>query len=212
MMMELDNWLGQATRRLSRDSAARVRTEIREHFEAARETAMSGGASAEEAERRAVQALGDATTANRQYRKVMLATGEARILREANWEARAVCSIRLGRWLLPAMFVAALGAATVFAFTGTAAIARLLLAGGILIGVLFAAPLLPVYTPSRARVYRWVKWAALATMLALVFGEDALRLSWLLASCAWIFIWIEWTRASIRKKLPVAEWPKQLYL
>ena len=38
------------------------------------------------------------------------------------------------------------------------------------------------------------------------------HLSWLLISCLWLVARIEWTRVSIRRKLPVAEWPKQLYL
>jgi hypothetical protein len=36
--------------------------------------------------------------------------------------------------------------------------------------------------------------------------------SWLLFSSLWIIVWTERTRASIRRKLPVAAWPKQLYL
>jgi general stress protein YciG len=43
-MTELDSWLKQATRHLSKESVAQVRTEIREHYESAREAAMSGGA------------------------------------------------------------------------------------------------------------------------------------------------------------------------
>jgi hypothetical protein len=57
-----------------------------------------------------------------------------------------------------------------------------------------------------------VKWLAVAGALGLVFGPDWLKWSWLLLSCVWILGWIEWTRISIRRKLPVAEWPKQLYL
>ena len=43
-MTRLDTWLKQATRHLSKGSVAQVRTEIQEHYESARETAMSGGA------------------------------------------------------------------------------------------------------------------------------------------------------------------------
>ena len=35
---------------------------------------------------------------------------------------------------------------------------------------------------------------------------------WLLASTLWPLAWIEWQRLSIRRKLPVAQWPKHLYL
>ena len=79
-------------------------------------------------------------------------------------------------------------------------------------GVLFAGPLLPIYTPSRARVFRCVKWAVLICTFVLAWGPDALQSFWLLTSCLWPLAWIEWTRFSIRRKLRVAEWPKQLYL
>ena len=51
-MTGLDIWLQQATRRLAKDSAAQVRIEIREHYESAREVAMSDGANTLEADRR----------------------------------------------------------------------------------------------------------------------------------------------------------------
>ena len=43
-MTALDTWLKQTTRHLSRDSAAQVRAEIQEHYEAGRDAAISGGA------------------------------------------------------------------------------------------------------------------------------------------------------------------------
>ena len=57
-MNRLDVWLGQATKHLSKNSADRVRSEIREHYEAAREAALGDGASDEEADGRAVDASG----------------------------------------------------------------------------------------------------------------------------------------------------------
>jgi len=211
-MTGLDSWLKQATRRLSKDSVVQVRTEIQEHYESAREAAMSGGAAADEAERLALSALGDARAANCQYRNVLLTSAEAGMLREGNWEARAVWSRPWLKWLLLAVPAVTLLAATALFLTGAITLARVLLVGGIGMGLLFAAPFLPVYTPSRGRVFRCVKWLALIGMLALAFGPDALKSSWLLASCLWPLAWIEWTRVSIRRKLPVGEWPKQLYL
>jgi hypothetical protein len=87
-----------------------------------------------------------------------------------------------------------------------------LFAGGIVIGLLFAAPFLPVYTRLGGRVFRGVRWVAMLTMLGLAFGPDAPKWSWLLISCLWMVARPEWTRASIRRKLPVAEWPRHLYL
>ena len=50
--------------------------------------------------------------------------------------------------------------------------------------------------------------------LVLVLGPEDLKLkwSWLLFSCLWPLAISEWTRASIRRKLPIAAWPKHLYL
>jgi hypothetical protein len=210
--IELETWLKQATRQLSRDSATQVRAEIQEHYESAREVAISRGATADEANRQAVTALGEAKVANCQYRKVLLTSAEARMLRDANWEARAVCSRPWLKWLLLAMPVVALFAGASFFLAGAIAMARVLLVGGIGMGFFFGGPFLPVYTPSRSRVFRGVKWVVLAGTLGLAFGPDALKWSWLLTSCLWILAWIEWTRVSIRRKLPVAAWPKQLYL
>ena len=89
-MTGLDSWLKQATRHLSKDSAVQVRTEIEEHYESAREAAISGGATIDGAHRLALTALGNAKTANCQYRHVLLTSAEARMLRDGEWEARVV--------------------------------------------------------------------------------------------------------------------------
>jgi len=211
-MSALNGWLEQATRHLSKDSAAQVRTEIQEHYELEREAAMSRGATAEDAERFAVTALGSATAANRAYRKVLLTSAEAWMLRDGNREARAICSRGWLKWMLVAMPVGMLVAACAMFFDGAIVMARALAVGGIAMGLFFAAPFLPIYTPARARVYRLLKWAALIGVFCFVLGHDGLKYFWLLASCVWIPLWTEWTRFSIRRKMPVGEWPKQLYL
>jgi hypothetical protein len=215
-MTRLDSWLKQATRHLSRDSATQVRAEIQEHYESAREAALSAGAAAgvteDEADRQAIAALGDARTANCQYRNVLLTATEARILRQGNWEARAICSRAWLKSTLIASLFATLIAAEIFFLRGATEAARILLTAGLGLGMLFVAPMFPVYTPARSRIYRFVKWLAIVAMLTLVFGSDALKMSWLLISCLWVIFQIERTRASIRRKLQVADWPKQLYL
>jgi hypothetical protein len=211
-MIELETWLRQATRYLSRDSASQVRAEIREHYESAREAPICGGSTADEADRLALAALGNAKAANREYRSVLLTSQEARVLGEGNWEARAVCSRSWLKWLLPAIPVVALFAAVALFSTGAITVARVLLVGATGMGVLSAAPFLPLYTPSRSRIFRLVKWIVLIGTLGLAFGADALKWSWLLISCLGPLAWTEWTRVSIRRKLPVALWPKQLYL
>ena len=208
----LETWLKQASRRLSEDSAVQVRTEIWEHYELARETAMGEGVSAQDADRMALQALGDAKMANCQYRNVLLTSAEARMLRQGNREARAVCSHLWLKLLLLAMSGAALFTANEFFLRGDLALARALFAGSIMIGLIFAAPFLPVYTPARSRIFRSVKLVVMLCTLVFAFGPDALKWSWLLFSCVWVMARVEWMRVSIRRKLPVAEWPKQLYL
>ena len=206
MTMEFEAWLTQATRNLSRDAAAQVRDEIQEHYDAARESAMERGASGDEADGIALAALGDGKAANRQYRKVLLTSGEARVLREGNWEAGVVCS---RRWLI---LVSALLAGIGFYLADSIAMSRVLLVGGTGKGLLFFGAFLPVYTPARSRIFRGVKWLVLVGILLLAFWPMTLRWSGLLFSCLWPIAWVEWTRASIRRKLPVTKWPKQLYL
>src|SRR5258706_2960667 len=196
-MTELETWMQRATRRLSKDSMAQVRTEIQEHYESAREAALSNGATTNQADRLAVTALGDARVANCQYRDVLLTSAEARILREGEWEARAFCSWR--KWLLPAIPGTALLVAAACFLAGAIGPARVLLVGGIGMGLWFGVHFLPVYPPSRARIFRPLRWIVLATTLLLAFGPDALKWSWLLTSCLWPLAWIEWTRISIRE-------------
>ncbi|MGH9665537.1 MAG: hypothetical protein ACRD9L_14020 [Bryobacteraceae bacterium] len=167
-MNELNAWLKSVTRCLSGEDAARVRVEIQEHYDSAPEAALATGVSPEAAARLALSSLGDAKDTNRQYRLVMLTSGEARTLRDGNREARAVCRISWLKWFFSS---------------------------------------LPVYTPARSRIFRIVRWTLMVAIL-LTAGKS----SWLYFSFLWPFIWIEYTRASLRRKLPVARWPKQLYL
>lgn len=83
---------------------------------------------------------------------------------------------------------------------------------GALMGVLFLTPFLPIYTPLRGRVFRLIKWTLILGGIVLLFGRDALDWSWLLACCIFPIIWTEWKRMMIRRKLPIGQWPKQLYL
>jgi hypothetical protein len=211
-MTALNSWLDQATRHLSKDSAAQVRREIHEHYAAELEAAIERGATDEEADRLAVAALGDARVANCQYRKVLLTSSEVRLLREGNWEAMAICSRVWLRRLLLAVPVALLVIGFAFFLGGADLIARTLLVGGMTMGLLFAPLFLPIYTPARGRVYRIAKWAVLIIALALLLGSEGFKYSWLFFSCLWPMAWIELRRYSIRRKLPIVKWPRQLYL
>ena len=205
----LENWLSRATRHLSSGSAAQVRSEIREHYESAREEALGSGAVPDEAARTALASLGDARAAGRQYRKVLLTKAEDRLLRETTWEARAICSHL--RWLFP-IPAAALCASIWFFIAGQTYIALMLALGAAGIGFLFARPLLPINTPARARVFRGVRWAWLAAVVLLAAWPDLLKQSWMLVAVGWPIVWVEWTLFSVRRKLAIADWPRPLYL
>jgi len=211
-MGALDGWLGVATRGLAADSIAQARREIGEHYESAREAAIANGCSAEEADRVAIRALGDAKTANCQYRKVLLTSGEARLLREGKWEAQAVCSRPWLRWLMIAVPVVLVEMAAVLYFRGRVGVARDLLFAGIGMSPLFAAMLLPINTPLRGRVFRFGKWAVMTAAMLLLLGPEVTKWSWLLLCCFWPVAFTDWTRASIRRKLPVVDSPRHLYL
>jgi hypothetical protein len=212
MTPDLDRWLQQATGSLSKDSTAQVRTEIQEHYQSAREAANIAGASQDEANRMALIALGDARIANTQYRRVLLTASEARLLQQGNREAGVVCSISERQWLLLAVSLIALLAAGALFRTGWTGPGRVTLALGLGIGFTILAPRLPIYTPARARVFRYFRWIIQVGLLLLAFGPGAMKMSWLILLCVWQLMWVEWKRASIRRKLPVADWPRQLYL
>jgi hypothetical protein len=202
MSEALQLWLTQATSQLSRDSSDRVKTEIEEHYEAA----LSDGATDAEADRMAVMALGRAKAANRQYRKVLLTSAEVRLLGESNW-LKGACARPWLKWLFLLPVVIVMAAAAGSLIDGNIERAQGLLLGGFALGVWLAAPFLPVYTPWRGRAFRFVRWVALAASLA-----STMHWSWLWISCLWPVVQFELTRFSIRRKIPVGDWPKQLYL
>jgi hypothetical protein len=198
----LEVWLDRATRNLSAPSKDRVRAEIQAHYESAREEGLAGAVSAEDADRRAVALLGDAAEANREYRKVLLTSAEVALLRETRCGVWAASWRWL--WVLP-LVVMIFGIRSLA--TGDAYFGWMLLLGAVGMGALVAAPRLPVYTPVRGRVFRVFRMLWLAAMLML-----ALKGSWLMLPVAWPLLWTEWRLYSLRRKLPVGEWPKQLYL
>lgn len=212
MITTLESWLQQATRHLAKDSAGQVRKEIQEHFESACAAAVDRGSTIAEAETFALNALGHARTANRQYKRVLLTSAEAKLLRDGNWEAAAICSRPWMKWLATAAPVVGVMAAMVFFLNGRVAVSRDVLIASLGMSPLLAALLLPINTISRGRVFRFFKWIAIIGALLLLFGPAAFKWSWLLISCLWPLVWTEWRRTSIRRKLPILTWPKHLYL
>ena len=206
-MNTLELWLERATRCLSAESSAQVRSEIREHYVSAVAVAICQGLSDDQAEQSAVASLGDPAEANRQYRRVLLTSAEARMLRRSNSEARALCARPWLRWLLALLPATALVGSLTFAVRDKDAVAWTLFAGAAAVTLMLFASYLPVYTVTRSRIFRAVKWAVLIGIMAICY-----RWPWLCFASLWPIAHIEWNRVSIRRKLPVAQWPKQLYL
>lgn len=211
-MTRLEIWLGHATRCLAPESAAKIRREISEHYESAKDSALRTGLVEDAADEHAVTVLGDPKIANHQYRHVLLTSTEARLLRNSDREAQMVCASTWRRWILVATPVAVLAVAITLRFKGAVALGRDIFVGGLAMSFVFLVPFLPVYTPLRSRVFRALKWVVLSAALVLILGPLAAKMTWLLPACLWPVVWAEWTRISIRRKLPVAQWPKQLYL
>lgn len=219
MATELDAWLDQATRCLASKSAARVRTEIREHYEAARATALGSGITPEEADRRALAALGDAESTNRAYRKTLLTSAEERVLRQGNWEAQTFCVKGQARVYAAALTLAAVAACATLYLTGHVEIAHAVMAPALCMSILALfiilltlAPRLPIYTRSRGRIVRYVKWTVLMALPLVALGHDTAKYSWLFIGALLPAVYTERQRAQIRRKLPISDWPKHLYL
>lgn len=209
-MTNLEAWLQRATKCLSADSTVQVCAEIEEHFRSAQETALREGATVSDAEQAALAALGDARTANRQYRKVLLTKREARILRESAWQSRAACSRGWLRWFVLFWTVVSLIAGTWIKIAGWDYLANMLLVVAFGLGLTASPMFLRLLTPSRGRIYRVVRLTFFAAIM--VFGLTGFKQPWLIFVCIWPALWTEWNRMSIRRKLPEAEWPKHLYL
>jgi hypothetical protein len=209
--MDLDGWLMKATRCLSTTSAAQVRKEIQEHYESSLETALRSGVDTRQAEDAALHSLGDARVANRGYRKVLLTATEARMLKIARHESSAVCARPFVTWLLGAVTILGLLGAGIALIYGADRWARLLFVVGSGNGVFTASLFFQIRTPRRARIYRGFKWVVVLLITRVMFGPDLSQ--WLFGAmvCFGAMIWTEWTYYSIRKKLPVAEWPRALF-
>jgi len=211
-MATLDSWLNQAVRRLSKDSAEIVRCEIQEHYDAAREAALSRGMDPEDAARIALQALGDPRVANRQYRKVLLTKSEAKVLHNSNAESQMFCSNGWAKWILVStpgtlLLISALSLAMHFT-----SLARGVLVVGALTTMFFVVPYLPVYTVTRGRIFRFIKWFIMIGSVIVLWGPDSRNWIWLMSCCFYPVLYTEWKRMMIRRKLPIGKWPKQLYL
>jgi hypothetical protein len=204
----LETWLRQVTCRLSAESSEQVRSEIQDHFDSAREEALAAGVAPDEAVRTALESLGNPRAANLKYRKVMLTRAEAALLRESGWEARAVCRYR-SLIVIPLTMVAA--GVALLASRPDSYLGLVLTIGGAGMSLLFGAPMLPINTPTRARVFRILRWVWYVAIFAVACWPTILRQMWFIVAIGWPIMWVEMTMASIRRKLPTSQWPRQLY-
>jgi hypothetical protein len=208
----LELWLQRASRCLAESSVAQVRREIQEHYESAREAAIEDGIAPEQAAAAALASLGDPARANRAYRKVLLTATEVRVLNNAAWERRVVCSRPKLVWLMRAIPAAAFTAAAILFNAGFESGARMLFQLALCAALFFLAPTLPLYTPSRARLFRRLKWSLIIALnvLALIpIMAEWVTFAAIIMSTA---VYEDWIHRSIRRKLPVEQWPKSLYL
>ena len=201
-------WLDTATRKLSTASAARVREEIQGHFESALEEAMAAGATAERACRSALASLGVAKAVNRRYRRVLVTEWEATLLERAQRADRSWYFSRMG-------LVARLCVWGAFLFFGVAQENPMLVlvTGGYL--AVCGYRLLPArHMRIGGPVLRWVGTPVGVFMVFVIAGQPDVRV----AAAAIFILWggavarAHWGRMRLRRKLPVAEWPRTLYL
>ena len=207
----LEQWLQRATKCLSNDSRATVRTEIQDHYETGCDQAMAGGATRYEAESIALLALGDPAHANRLYRRSLLTSSEARLLSQGRSETRLICSRPVLKTIFLSLPAVAFLAGLAAFFMKANSLAGFLVPIALCLSVMVHGPFFPIYTPLRSRIYRGLKWAALSALFVLVMLALGWKNSWLGISCIWTVGWVEWTRFSIRRKLPINQWPRHLH-
>lgn len=195
--MTLEDWLSVATRGLSQKSVERVRAEIQQHCESASENGDY-----------AIGALGDPKAANRAYCKVLLTEMEAKLLNAMRGEAhparkperhgKILAGILVGEAAFVLTFFVLKNPPLAFFFIPFAVIPLL-------------ARLLPINTPQRGLIYRLVRWGAMlaGSALAALFGVPTSPKGLLGVFIPMLIF--ERVFSSIRRKVPVSEWPKNLY-
>lgn len=202
----LEQWVSCASSGLSSKSRDFVRAEIQEHYELALEDELFKGAGAGEAARQALVSLGDPAEVNRGYREALLTAREARALCAARWEtgmARRHPALKSAPLLLSL-------ASTVLYLAGEWRLALIAASIGVPFLMFYAAQYLPLHNRRRAQIFRVLKYVALLAMYVTVYPlENSTWASLLIFAVTWAPR--EWSRASLRRKLPESEWPETLY-
>lgn len=210
-MTPIEKWLAYATHALSYEATAQVQAEIREHYRSTYSQALVQGSTEEEAHRIALAALGDAVSANRQYRRVLLTAREARYLSFLNPPDPSLLSparITLGKSLAGILYAEALAWMVYVSWKQSPWVFAILPFPFMLL----ARELLPINTPLRGLIYRSAKWIAFigGTLLANYYAQPGWP-GWLPFGALLYPAYTEYMRISIRRKLPMSQWPARLY-
>ncbi len=204
-MQTLDQWLSVATRGLCDSAVERVRAEIGEHYASALESQERAGVDALDAERYALAELGDAKAANREYRRVLLTQGEDVFLR------RLSPGFGGRLWIAFWMLLSAVGlvAAWIMRSEVQWMFATMLVHG------MFRT--LRVRSIRAGWLVRILRWALLALGLAMWYVSD-IRLGYgvgVIAPALYSAIFLvhfEYKLFVLRRKVPVEQWPRPLWV
>ena len=201
-MQTLEQWLDVATRGLCDSAASRVRAEIGEHYLSAIESASRDGVDPLDAERHALNALGEAKIANRQYRRVLLTESEARTL---SWLT--------SRWP-PVGAILVLVTTAIYAVSVRTSELNYLFVCFVIQTVLRAIPISSIRAGWVVRILRWGNDTVFYTM----WFVTAMALMKSPVPAAGIIVMAlgavhrEYKFFVLRRKVPVEQWPRQLWI
>ena len=123
-----------------------------------------------------------------------------------------ICANNWVKWMMLSTPGTLLLLSTIFLAMHQYNLARGMLVFGALMAIFFMPPFLPIYTVSRGRIYRAIKSIVLIGGVLVLFGWDSRIGLWLASCCFFPMFFNEWKRMMIRRKLPIGQWPKQLFL
>jgi hypothetical protein len=210
----INAWIDVAACGLAKDAWVRVREETYAHYESARDESLRQGASEQHANAVALSTLGNARAANRQYKRIHLTEWESKLIRQDECAAKAIHA-RPYVLIIPLLFVC--GAVAAFTIQPEQ-ITLMMLIGSAGLSFTFGAPfLIPINTRLRGYVYRTIRLSWVVAIVVLPYtSQDNLEIWPMFFSIGvpvlWMIGWFEWSRASARRKLPIKEWPRTLYL
>jgi hypothetical protein len=204
-MTPIEKWLLAATRGLAEESAAQVRAEILEHYQSAYEESLASGLPGSEAELATVAALGDAKAANRQYRRVLLTSRDAKLLHYMTLDRSTLPPgrVRAGKWLVGILVAEAIAGQILGAWKDHA-----LWYLNAVFALRFVSWWLPVNTLQRGRIFRRARWIVLIAGAALTAWYG---MPWPPLAVLIVEGYSDYRRMTVRRKLAVSDWPKQLY-